>query len=83
VLFALLAVLVAIHPAPFFFDRPLEVAVQSVNARPFASFNSFVFALAGLVGVASAAMIVLTLLLRRAATPFVASRPSIRCCTTL
>jgi hypothetical protein len=36
VLFALLTVLVAIHPAPFFFDRPIEVAVQSVNAGPFA-----------------------------------------------
>lgn len=72
VLFALLTVLVAIHPAPFFFDRPIEVAVQSVNARPFAWFNTFVSAFAGLVGVGvGAAVIVLTFLLRRPATPFV------------
>ena len=73
VLFALLTVLVAIHPAPFFFDRPIEVAVQSVNPRPFAWFNTFVSAFAGLVGVGvGAAIIVLTFLLRRPATPFVA-----------
>jgi membrane-associated phospholipid phosphatase len=72
-LFAALTVLVAIHPAPFFFDRPIEVAVQSINARPFAWFNTFVSAFAGLVGVGvGAAVIVLTLLLRRPATPFVA-----------
>jgi undecaprenyl-diphosphatase len=72
VLFALLTVLVAIHPAPFFFDRPIEVAVQSVNARPFGWFNTFVSAFAGLVGVGvGAAIIVLTFLLRRPATPFV------------
>jgi membrane-associated phospholipid phosphatase len=72
VLFALLTVLVVIHPAPFFFDRPIEVAVQSVNARPFAWFNTFVSAFAGLVGVGvGAAVIVLTFLLRRPATPFV------------
>jgi membrane-associated phospholipid phosphatase len=72
-LFALLTVLVAIHPAPFFFDRPIEAAVQSVNARPFAWFNAFVSAFAGLVGVGvGAAVIVLAFLLRRRATPFVA-----------
>jgi len=72
VLFALLTMLVVIHPAPFFFDRPIEVAVQSVNARPFAWFNTFVSAFAGLVGVGvGAAVIVLTFLLRRPATPFV------------
>lgn len=72
-LFALLTVLVALHPAPFFFDRPIEVAVQSVNARPFAWFNVFVSAFAGLVGVGvGAAVIVITFLLRRPATPFVA-----------
>jgi membrane-associated phospholipid phosphatase len=71
--FALLTVLVAIHPAPFFFDRPIETAVQSVNARPFAWFNTFVSAFAGLVGVGvGAGVIVLTFLLRRPATPFVA-----------
>src|SRR6202162_3698760 len=73
VLFALLTVLVAIHPAPFFFDRPILTAVQSVDARPFAWFNTFVSAFAGLVGVGvGAAVIVLTFLLRRPATPFVA-----------
>jgi undecaprenyl-diphosphatase len=73
VLFALLTALVAIHPAPFFFDRPIETAVQSVNARPFAWFNAFVSAFAGLVGVGvGAAVIVLTFLFRRPATLFVA-----------
>lgn len=73
VLFALLTVLVAIHPAPFFFDRPIETAVQSINARPFAWFNTFVSAFAGLVGVGvGAAVIVLTVLLSRPATLFVA-----------
>jgi len=73
VLFALLTALVAIHPAPFFFDRPIETAVQSINARPFAWFNAFVSAFAGLVGVGvGAAVIVLTFLLRRPATLFVA-----------
>lgn len=72
-LFVLLTALVAIHPAPFFFDRPIETAVQSINARPFAWFNSFVSAFAGLVGVGvGAAVIVLSFLLRRPATPFVA-----------
>jgi undecaprenyl-diphosphatase len=72
-LFALLSVLVAIHPAPFFFDRPILTAVQSINARPFAWFNTFVSAFAGLVGVGvGAGVIVLTFLLRRPATPFVA-----------
>jgi membrane-associated phospholipid phosphatase len=71
-LFALLTVLVVIHPAPFFCDRPILTAVQSVNARPFAWFNTFVSAFAGLVGVGvGAAVIVLTFLLRRPATPFV------------
>jgi undecaprenyl-diphosphatase len=72
-LFALLSVLVAIHPAPFFFDRRVLTAVQSVDGRPFAWFNTFVSAFAGLVGVGvGAAVIVLTFLLRRPATPFVA-----------
>jgi undecaprenyl-diphosphatase len=72
-LFIALTVLVAIHPAPFFFDRPIELAVQSVNAAPFAWFNSFVSAFSGLVGIGvGAAVIVLTFWLRRPATPFVA-----------
>jgi undecaprenyl-diphosphatase len=72
-LFAALTVLVALHPAPFFFDRPIELAVQSVNATPFAWFNSFVSAFSGLVGVGvGAAVIVITFWVRRPATPFVA-----------
>ena len=72
-LFAALTLLVALHPAPFFFDRPVELAVQSVNAAPFAWFNSFVSAFSGLVGVGvGAAVIVITFWLRRPATPFVA-----------
>ena len=35
------------HPAPFFFDRPIEVAVQSVNVGPFDWFNAFVSAFSG------------------------------------
>ena len=72
-LFALLTVLVMAHPAPFFFDRPIEVAVQSVNVAPFAWFNTFVSALSGFVGVGiAAAVIALTFLIRRSATPLVA-----------
>jgi membrane-associated phospholipid phosphatase len=72
-LFAVLTVLVAVHPAPFFFDRPIELAVQSVNAAPFAWFNSFVSAFSGLVGIGvGAAVIAITFWLRRPATPFVA-----------
>jgi membrane-associated phospholipid phosphatase len=72
-LFVVLTVLVASHPAPFFFDRPIELAVQSVNAAPFGWFNSFVSAFSGLVGVGvGAAVIALTFWLRRPATPFVA-----------
>lgn len=71
--FALLTMLVLAHPAPFFFDRPIEVAVQSVNVGPFAWFNSFVSAFSGFVGVGvGAAVIVATFLFRRPATPFVA-----------
>jgi undecaprenyl-diphosphatase len=72
-LFVLLTVLVVLHPAPFFFDRPIEMAVQSVNGQTFGWFNSFVSAFSGFVGVGvGAAVIVLTFLLRRPATPFVA-----------
>src|ERR1700682_3265823 len=60
-LFLALTVIVAIHPAPFFFDRPIELAVQSVNAAPFAWFNSFVSAFSGLFGIGvGAAVIVIT-----------------------
>ncbi len=73
VLFAVLTLLVVAHPAPFFFDRPIEVAVQSVNVGPFGWFNTFVSAFSGFVGVGvGAAVIVVTFLLRRPATPFVA-----------
>ena len=72
-LFVALSVLVAIHPAPFFFDRPMEVAVQSVAVGPFEWFNAFVSAFSGFVGVGvGAAVIGLTFLLRRPATPLVA-----------
>jgi undecaprenyl-diphosphatase len=72
-LFVVLSVLVAIHPAPFFFDRPIEVAVQSVAVGPFEWFNAFVSAFSGFVGVGvGAGVIVLTFLLRRPATPLVA-----------
>jgi undecaprenyl-diphosphatase len=72
-LFVLLTVLVAVHPAPFFFDRPIEVAVQSVGVGPLAWFNSFVSAFAGFVGVGvGVAVIVIAFLLRRPVTPFVA-----------
>jgi len=71
--FVALALLVAMHPAPFFFDRPIEVAVQSVGAGPLAWFNSFVSAFAGFVGVGvGVAVIVITFVVRRPATPFVA-----------
>jgi membrane-associated phospholipid phosphatase len=73
VLFAILAVAVAIHPAPFFFDRPIAVDVQSVNAGAIASINTFVSAFEGFVGVGvGAAVIVITFVFRRPATLFVA-----------
>ncbi|MFZ0179260.1 MAG: phosphatase PAP2 family protein [Candidatus Dormiibacterota bacterium] len=72
-LFVVLSVLVAMHPAPFFFDRPIEVAVQSVAVGPFEWFNAFVSAFSGFVGLGvGAAVIALTFLLRRPATPLVA-----------
>ncbi len=72
-LFAVLTALVAIHPAPFFFDRPIEVAVQSVAVGPFEWFNAFVSAFSGFVGLGvGAGVIALTFLLRRPATPLVA-----------
>ena len=73
VLFAILAVAVAIHPAPFFFDRPIAVNVQSVNAGAIAPINAFVSAFEGFVGVGvGAAVILLTFVFRRPATLFVA-----------
>jgi membrane-associated phospholipid phosphatase len=72
-LFVVLTVLVAAHPAPFFFDRPISVAVQTINVGWFGWFNSFVSAFSGFVGIGvGAAVIVLTFLLRRPATPLVA-----------
>jgi membrane-associated phospholipid phosphatase len=72
-LFALLSVLVVMHPAPFFFDRPIEVAVQSVNAGPFDWFNTFVSAFSGFVGIGvGAGVIAITFLVKRRATLFVA-----------
>jgi membrane-associated phospholipid phosphatase len=73
VLFAILAVAVAIHPAPFFFDRPIAVDVQSVNAGAIPPFNAFISAFEGFIGVGvGAAVILITFLFRRPATLFVA-----------
>lgn len=71
--FVALALLVVLHPAPFFFDRPIAVAVQSVNFSPFAPFHTFVSAFSGLVGVGvGVGVIVVTFLFMRRATLFVA-----------
>jgi membrane-associated phospholipid phosphatase len=73
VLFAILSVLVAIHPAPFSFDRSIAVDIQSVNVGAFQPFDAFVSAFSGFVGVGvGVAVIVATFVLRREATPFVA-----------
>jgi membrane-associated phospholipid phosphatase len=73
VLFAILAVAVAVHPAPFFFDRPIAVDVQSVNAGAVQPFNRFISAFEGFVGVGvGVAVIAITFVLRRPATLFVA-----------
>jgi hypothetical protein len=73
VLFTILAVAVAIHPAPFFFDRPIAVDVQSVNAGAIPPLNTFVSAFEGFVGVGvGVAVIAITFVLRRPATLFVA-----------
>jgi len=73
IMFVALALLVALHPAPFFFDRPVSVAVQSVNFSPLEPFHVFVSAFSGWVGVAvGAAVIAATFLLMRRATAFVA-----------
>ncbi|MGA8667524.1 MAG: phosphatase PAP2 family protein [Candidatus Dormiibacterota bacterium] len=72
-LFVLLSLLVVMHPAPFFFDRPIEVAVQSVDAGPFDWFNAFVSAFSGFVGIGvGAGVIAITFLFRRRATLLVA-----------
>ncbi len=72
-LFVLLTALVVAHPAPFFFDRPIEVAVQSVNVGPFGWFNTFISDFSGFVGIGVAlAVIAVTFLFRRPATPLVA-----------
>lgn len=73
VLFALLTILVATHPAPFGFDRPLAVDIQSVDVGDLAPFNTFVSAFSGFVGVGvGAAVILAAFVFRREATPFVA-----------
>ncbi|MBJ7595006.1 MAG: phosphatase PAP2 family protein [Candidatus Dormibacteraeota bacterium] len=73
VLFAVLSVLVVLHPGPFPFDGPAEVDVQAIDFAPLAPFNTFVSALAGFVGVGvGVGIIVVTFIFRRAATPFVA-----------
>jgi membrane-associated phospholipid phosphatase len=73
VLLAILAVAVAIHPAPFFFDRPIAVDVQSVNAGAIPPLNAFVSAFEGFIGVGvGAAVILITFVFRRPATLFVA-----------
>ena len=72
VLFAALTVLVVAHPAPLPFDRPIEVAVQSAHIGPFGWFNAFVSAFSGFVGIGvGAAVIALTFMIRRPATPLV------------
>jgi undecaprenyl-diphosphatase len=71
-LFAILSVLVTLHPAPFFFDRPLATDLQSVTFGAINPFDSFVSSFSGFVGIGvGAAVIIATFLLRRAATPFV------------
>ncbi len=71
-LFMALSAAVELHPAPFFFDRPISEAVQSVNFVPFEPFHALVSALGGLVGVGvGAAVILATVILMRRATPFV------------
>jgi membrane-associated phospholipid phosphatase len=72
-LFTALTVLVATHPAPFFFDLPIEGAVQSINGASFGWFNTFISSFSGFVGIGvGVGVIVLTFILRRRATPFVA-----------
>jgi undecaprenyl-diphosphatase len=73
VAFALLTIAVALHPAPFWFDRAIAVAVQSQDIPLLNPLHQFVDALAGSTGVAiGAALIVGTFLLARPATPLVA-----------
>jgi undecaprenyl-diphosphatase len=73
VLFVMLTVAVAIHPAPFSFDRPIAVAIQSAHFGLFEPFNSFVSGFAGLVGIGvGLGIIAITFVLRRPATLFVA-----------
>jgi membrane-associated phospholipid phosphatase len=72
VLFTVLAVLVALHPAPFPVDRTVELDVQSITFSPLTPFNTFMSWLGGFVAVAiGLAIIGLTFIVRRAATPFV------------
>lgn len=72
-LFAALSVLVALHPAPFFFDRPFATDVQSVSFGAINPFDTFVSSFSGFVGIGVAlAVIIATFFLRREATLFVA-----------
>lgn len=83
VLFAILSVVVAVHPAPFFFDRPLATDVQSVTFSAINPFDAFVSSFSGFVGIGvGVAAIVATFVLRRQATPFVAFRPCMPWSTT-
>ncbi len=71
--FAALSVLVALHPAPFFFDRPLATDIQSVSFGAINPFDTFVSSFSGFVGIGVAlAVIIVTFFLRREATLFVA-----------
>jgi membrane-associated phospholipid phosphatase len=73
VAFAILAIAVALHPDPFFFDRPIAIAVQSINWGPFSPFNDLVSALGGLTGVVVGALVIVAaVVLKRSIAPFVA-----------
>ena len=70
-LFAALTLIVAYVRGPLPFDRPVSVAVQSVNVGWFSPVNSFIGAFAGTTGiVAGICVIILVFLFRRPATPF-------------
>ena len=71
--FVVLALLVAVHHTPFFFDRPIANTIESVNFAPLDPFHSFVSALGGNVGIGiGVAVILATFIVKREATLFVA-----------
>jgi undecaprenyl-diphosphatase len=71
-MFVALTLAVLFHPGPFFFDRPISVAIQAVHFAPFDPFHALVSSLGGLIGVGvGAVVIVATFLVMRRATPFV------------